>query len=93
MAGWYRNVVSKMQWEIQRRRQQTYSGRHDAEEESVSEMQTRLSDIGSIRELQAHRAASAIPDARTTETQTETRTPEAQTTAYETEDEEGYTGG
>ena len=86
MAGWYRNVVSKMQWQIQRRRQQTYSGRNDAEEESVSEMQTRLSDIGSIRELQAHRAA-------TTETQTETRTPEAQTTAYETEDEEGYKGG
>ena len=77
MAGWYRNVVSKMQWEIQRRRQQTYSGRHDAEEESVSEMQTRLSDIGSIRDLQAHRAEA---EARTTKAQTEA-------------DEEDYMGG
>ena len=67
MAGWYRNVVSKMQWEIQRRRQQTYSGRHDAEEESVSEMQTRLSDIGSIRDLQAHRAETETRTTKTTQ--------------------------
>ena len=77
MAGWYKNVVSKMQWKIQRRRQQTYFRQISSEEASVSEMQTHLSDIGSIRELQTHRAEN---EARTTKAQTE-------------EEEDDYTGG
>ena len=77
MAGWYRNVMSKMQRQIQRRRQQTYSGQISSEEASVSEMQTRLSDIGSIRDLQAHHAEA---EARTTKSQTEA-------------EEEDYMGG
>lgn len=77
MAGWYRNVVSKMQWQIQRRRQQTHSGQISSEEASVSEMQTHLSDIGSIRDLQAHRAEA---EARTTKARTEA-------------EEEDYKGG
>ncbi len=56
MVGWCRNVVSKMQWQINRRRQQNYSGQISPEEAGMPEMQARLSDIGSIRDLQAHRA-------------------------------------
>ena len=77
MAGWYRNVMSKMQRQIQRRRQQTYSGQISSEEASVSEMQTRLSDIGSIRDLQAHHAET---EARSTKSKTEA-------------EEEDYMGG
>jgi len=79
MAGWYRNVMSKMQRQIQRRRQQTYSGQISSEEASVSEMQTHLSDIGSIRDLQAHRAETG---ARTAQTKTQTEA-----------EEEDYMGG
>ena len=56
MVGWCRNVMSKMRWQSNRRRQQTHSGQVSPEEARVSEMQTHLSDIGSIRDLQAHRA-------------------------------------
>lgn len=77
MAGWYRNVMSKVQRQIQRRRQQTYFGQISSEEAGVSEMQTHLSDIGSIRDLQAHRAEA---EARTTKPQTEA-------------EEEDYIGG
>jgi len=81
MVGWYRNVMSKMQRQIQRRRQQNYSGQISSEEASVSEMQTHLSDIGSIRDLQAHRAEA---EARSTQAKTE----ELQATAAE-----DYMGG
>ncbi len=56
MAGWLRNVVSHMQRQVQRRRQQTYSRQINSEEAGLSKMQAHLSDIGSIRDLQAHRA-------------------------------------
>ena len=78
MVGWCRNVVSKMQWQINRRRQQTYRGQISPEEASMSEMQAHLSDIGSIRDIQAHRAET---EARTTKAkQKETVTAEDETT-------------
>ena len=78
MVGWCRNVVSKMQWQINRRRQQTYSGQISPKEASMSEMQAHLSDIGSIRDIQAHRAET---EARATEAkQKETVTVEDEAT-------------
>jgi len=78
MVGWCRNVVSKMQWQINRRRQQTYSGQISPEEANMSEMQAHLSDIGSIRDIQAHRAET---EARATEAkQKETVTVEDEAT-------------
>ena len=81
MVGWCRNVMSKMQWQINRRRQQTYSGQISPEEAGVSEMQAHLSDIGSIRDLQAHRA------------ETEARTTESPKKKGVEEDEDTYMGG
>jgi len=84
MVGWCRNVVSKMQWQINRRRQQTYSRQISPEEASMSEMQAHLSDIGSIRDLQAHRDETETRTTKTTqeklEIQEEKVTDEAETT-------------
>lgn len=55
MGRWRKYVVSKMQWQIFRRRQSILR-KHDTEEEDLSEMQVQLSDIGSIRATQEQRA-------------------------------------
>lgn len=75
------NVVSKMLKQVQRRRQQVNRGKQDSSEEGLREMQTQLSDIGSIRDIQAHRAE--------TEAQAKTK---AQRKATSENDEE-YMGG
>jgi len=56
MGRWRRYVVSKMQWQVFRRRESNSKQNH-LEEEALSEMQIQLSDIGSIREAQEERAA------------------------------------
>jgi len=77
MVGWCRNVVSKMQWQINRRRQQTYSGQISPKEASMSEMQAHLSDIGSIRDLQAHRAETETRATKAKQKETVTAEDEA----------------
>ena len=52
MGRWRRYVVSKMQWQVFRRRESNSKQNH-LEEEVLSEMQIQLSDIGSIREAQS----------------------------------------
>ncbi len=56
MGRWRRYVVSKMQWQVFRRRESNSKQNH-LEEETLSEMQIQLSDIGSIRAAQEQRAA------------------------------------
>ena len=56
MERWRRYVVSKMQWQVFRRRESN-SKQNYLEEEALSEMQIQLSDIGSIRATQEQRAA------------------------------------
>ena len=58
MGRWRRYVVSKMQWQVFRRRESNSKQNH-LEEEVLSEMQIQLSDIGSIRAAQEQRAAQA----------------------------------
>ena len=58
MGRWRRYVVSKMQWQVFRRRESNSKQNH-LEEEVLSEMQIQLSDIGSIRATQEQRAAQA----------------------------------
>lgn len=55
MGRWRRYVVSKMQWQVFRRRESNSKQNH-LEEEVLSEMQIQLSDIGSIRATQEQRA-------------------------------------
>ena len=72
-----RNVMSKVLAEVGRRRQQNGKWRKDKAQESMSELQTSLHDIGVIRELQAQREAEAKanPEAKekTDPKETETR--------------------
>ena len=72
-----RNVMSKVLAEVGRRRQQNGKWRKDEAQESMSELQTSLHDIGVIRELQAQRKAEAKanPEAKekTDSKETETR--------------------
>jgi len=56
MGRWRRYVVSKMQWQVFRRRESNSKQNH-LEEEVLSEMQIQLSDIGSIRAAQEQRAS------------------------------------
>ena len=56
MGRWRRYVVSKMQWQVFRRRESNSKQNH-LEEEVLSEMQIQLSDIGSIRAAQEQRVA------------------------------------
>ena len=73
-----RNVMSKVLAEVGRRRQQNGKWRKDKAQESMSELQTSLHDIGVIRELKAQRAqaeAEANPETqeKTDPKETETR--------------------
>ena len=74
-----RNVMSKVLAEVGRRRQQNGKWRKDKAQESMSELQTSLHDIGVIRELKAQREAEAKakanPEAKekTNPKETETR--------------------
>ena len=74
-----RNVMSRVLAEVGRRRQQNGKWRKDKAQESVSELQTSLHDIGVIRELKAQREAEAKakanPEAKekTNPKETETR--------------------
>jgi len=58
MGRWRKYVVSKMQWQVFRRRQSILR-KHDTEEEDLSEMQIQLSDIGSIAAAKAERTTQA----------------------------------
>lgn len=74
-----RNVMSRVLAEVGRRRQQNGKWRKDKAQESMSELQTSLHDIGVIRELKAQREAEAKakanPEAKekTNPKETETR--------------------
>ena len=74
-----RNVMSRVLAEVGRRRQQNGKWRKDKAQESMSELQTSLHDIGVIRELKAQREAEAEakanPEAKekTNPKETETR--------------------
>ena len=59
-----RNVMSKVLAEVGRRRQQNGKWRKDKAQESMSELQTSLHDIGVIRELKAQREAEAKTKAK-----------------------------
>lgn len=59
-----RNVMSRVLAEVGRRRQQNGKWREDKAQESMSELQTSLHDIGVIRELKAQREAEAKTKAK-----------------------------
>lgn len=59
-----RNVMSRVLAEVGRRRQQNGKWRKDKAQESMSELQTSLHDIGVIRELKAQREAEAKTKAK-----------------------------
>ena len=70
MGRWSRHVVSKMYEQVFRRRQQTNYPRrrkNDTPEEDMYLVQSQLSDIGSIRDLQAQRATEAEAPEKTKE--------------------------
>lgn len=52
-----RNVMSKVLQQVSRRRQQDYREGAHSQDESMSELQASLQDIGVIRALQAEREA------------------------------------
>ena len=63
MGRWRNYVVSKMHWQVFRRREPNSKQNH-LEEKTMSELQAHLSDIGSIRDLQAQRATEAQAQAQ-----------------------------
>ena len=79
MAGWRRYVVSKMYEQVFRRRQQnSYPRRREnnTSEEDLHLVQAQLSDIGSIRDIQAQREAEAAATKKTKEKKTHAEEPE-----------------
>lgn len=54
-----RDVMSKVLQQVSRRRQQNYRKGAYSQDESMSELQASLQDIGVIRALQAQREAEA----------------------------------
>ena len=70
MGRWSRHVVSKMYEQVFRRRQQTNYPRrrkNDTPEEDMYLVQSQLSDIGSIRDIQAQRTKEAEASKKTKE--------------------------